>query len=72
MSVPTTLYRDQVRAELDAAPDEYLLFVLQLLRSFNERVRLKPAKESFRQGWQEARSGETYPVASLWTDLDAE
>jgi hypothetical protein len=53
-------------------PDEYLPFVLQLIRSLHASVRLKPAKESFRQGWQEARSGETYSVDTLWDDLDAE
>lgn len=72
MTAPPATYRDQVVAELDAVPDEYLPFVLQLIRSFHQSVRLKPAKDSFRQGWQEARRGETFPVATLWDDLDTE
>jgi len=68
----TTTYRDQVLAELDALPDEYLPFVLQVMRSFRESITLKPAAASFRQGWHEAQQGETFPVATLWDDIDAE
>ena len=43
-----------VLAELEALPDEYLPFVLQVMRSFRESITLKPAEASFRQGWHEA------------------
>ena len=69
MTTSTTIYRQQVLTELDTVPDEYLPFVLQLLRSFHDTVLLKPAGESFRQGWQEAQRGETYPVTTLWDDV---
>lgn len=36
-----------------------------------ESLTLKPAAESFRQGWQEALCGETRPVSELWEDLNA-
>jgi hypothetical protein len=72
MTTATTIYRDQVLAELEALPDEYLPFVLQLMRAFRESVTLKPAADSFRQGWREAQQGETFPVATLWDDIDAE
>jgi hypothetical protein len=65
-------YREQVLAELDALPDEYLPFVLQLVRTFRESIILKPAAASFRQGWHEAQQGITYPLATLWDDLDAD
>lgn len=65
-------YCDQVLAELDALPEEYLPFVLQLVRTFRESITLKPAVASFRQGWREAQEGSTYPLASLWDDIDAE
>ncbi len=68
----TTTYRDQVLTELDAVPDEYLPFVLQVMRSFRESITLKPAAASFREGWQEAQQGNTYEVATLWDDIDAE
>jgi hypothetical protein len=66
------MYRNQVLAELDALPDEYIPFALQLIRAFRESVTLKPAADSFRQGWQEAQRGETSPVETLWDDIDAE
>jgi hypothetical protein len=72
MATATTMYRDQVLAELEALPEEYLPFVLQLMRAFRESITLKPAADSFRQGWQEAQQGETFPVATLWDDIDAE
>jgi hypothetical protein len=72
MTTATTPYRDQVLAELDSLPDEYLPFILQLMRTFRESVTLKPAAASFRQGWHEAQQGNTYPVAALWDDIDGE
>lgn len=72
--MPTALppYREQVLAELDAVPDEYLPFVLQLVRTFRDSIALKPAAASFRQGWHEAQQGVTYPLATLWDDIDAD
>ncbi len=72
MTTSTTPYRDQVLAELDALPDECLPFVLQVMRSFRETISLKPAVASFRQGWYEAQQGDTYPVTTLWDDIDTE
>lgn len=72
MTTTTTTYRQQVLIELDTVPDEYLPFVLQLLRSFHQNVLLKSAEDSFRQGWKEAQCGETYPIATLWDDMNDE
>ncbi len=72
MSTATITYRNQVLTELEALPDEYLPFILQLMRAFRESVTLKPAAESFRQGWREAQQGDVSPVATLWDDIDAE
>lgn len=66
------VYRDQISQEIGATPDEYLPMLLQIVRSFRQSVALKPATESFRQGWAEAHSGETLPVAELWAGIDAE
>jgi hypothetical protein len=72
MTTATTAYRDQVLAELDSLPDEYLPFVLQLVRTFRESITLKPAAASFRQGWHEAQQGDTYPITTLWDGIDVE
>lgn len=72
MTTATTIYRNQVLAELEAVPEEYLPFVLQLMRTFRESIALKSAADSFRQGWHEAQNGETSPLATLWDDIDVE
>ncbi len=72
MTTATIAYRNQVLAELEALPDEYLPFVLQLVRTFRESITLKPAEASFRQGWSETRRGEASPVSKLWDDIDTE
>jgi hypothetical protein len=72
MTTATIAYRNQVLAELEALPDEYLPFVLQLVRVFRESLTLKPAAASFHQGWSEARQGAVSPISTLWDDIDAD
>jgi hypothetical protein len=60
-----------VLEEVEKIPPEYLPFLLEIMRAFRESITLKPAAESFRQGWQEALRGETRPVSELWEDIDA-
>jgi hypothetical protein len=57
--------------EAEKIPTEYLPFLLEMTCAFRASIRLKPAEESFRQGWQEALGGETRPVSELWKDVDA-
>ena len=70
MSTTITVYRQQVLREVELLPEEYLPFLAQVMRAFRESVTLKPAAESFRQGWHEARQGEILPVETLWEGLD--
>jgi hypothetical protein len=72
MNTATKICRDQLLVEIDALPDEYLPFLLQMMRVFRESVTLKPAADSFRQGWCEARRGMTSPVEDLWDGIDAQ
>ena len=72
MTRATKICRDKVLAEIDALPDEYLPFLLQMMRAFRESVTLKPASESFRQGWCEAQSGMASPLEDLWDGIDAQ
>ena len=67
-----TVYRERIQQEVGETPDEYLPMLWRIVRSFRQSVALKPAEESFRQGWAEARAGETLPVEELWTGIDAE
>jgi hypothetical protein len=71
MTVYQTLYTEKIEQEIHKTPDEYLPMLLEMVRLFRQSVVLKPADESFRQGWKEALKGETLPVSDLWTNLDA-
>jgi len=72
MNATTKICRDKVLAEIDALPEEYLPFLLQMMRAFRESVTLKSPAESFRQGWCEAQSGMTSSVEDLWDGIDAQ
>ncbi len=72
MNTAPSNHRDRALAELQTVPEEYLPFVVDWLRSFQETVRLKPARESFQQGWRKAQSGETSAISGLWDGLSAE
>ena len=37
-----------------------------------EEYQLSCAKESFREGWQQALNDETYPIDELWQGIDNE
>ena len=65
MSYPTA-YAELIKQEIDKTPDEYLPLLLKMARLFRQSVTLKPAEESFQQGWREALAGETMPIADLW------
>ncbi|MBA4379970.1 MAG: hypothetical protein C0393_04680 [Anaerolinea sp.] len=58
--------------EVQHTPAEYWPNLLQMVRLFRETVTLNPAEQSFRQGWQEAASGQTQDIAHLWEGIDAE
>jgi len=65
-------YTDLLMKEIKATPDEYLPSLLDIMRIFRESITLKSADESFKEGWNEAMTGETIPIDKLWTGIDAE
>jgi hypothetical protein len=72
MNAASSEYHHQVLEELEQIPAEFLPAFLKLIRAFREGVALPSAEESFRQGWHEALTGETRPLAELWDGIDAE
>ena len=72
MSAEVSAYEKQLLREIKETPHEYLPNLLQIVRLFRESVVLKPAEDSFRQGWKEAMAGQTRPVSELWEGIDAE
>ena len=60
------VYEKEIVREIRATPREYWPNLLQLVRLFRASVTLPPAEASFRQGWQEASTGQTQSVSGLW------
>ena len=67
----TIKYRAQVLQEVNELPDEYLPCLLQLVQTFRDSITLKPAGESLKQGWHEARTQQIMPLDELWDGIDA-
>lgn len=67
-----TTYMRQVLQEIRATPYEYLPSLLHIIRAYRQSILLKPAEESFRQGWREALTGDTFPIEDLWDDLNGD
>ena len=65
-------YRNELLAEIEQIPPEYLASLLKILRAFRESITLPRASDSFRQGWQEALAGDIHPIDELWLDIEAE
>ncbi len=72
MDTYQTTYTNLLVQEIKATPEEYLPALLSIVRIFRDTITLKPAEDSFRQGWKEAMSGETMPIDELWADIDDE
>ena len=70
MSKHASIEQQFVR-EIRAIPNEYLPNLLQIVRLYRDSVALKPADESFREGWRDALRGETTSVTELWEGIDA-
>lgn len=70
MGTYQTIYSERINQEIKKTPEEYLPLLLEMIHLFRQSIILKPAEESFRQGWKEVLKGETLPVADLWTGFD--
>ena len=72
MDVKLSKYEEVFIQELRGMPKEYFPNLLKIVHVFRESISLKSAKESFRQGWREAKEEKTYPVSELWEGIGAE
>ena len=71
MTAYPVLYSEKITEEVEKTPDEYLPALLEMVRLFREAVTLKPAEESFVQGWKEAMNNEVLPLNELWEGIHA-
>ncbi|NUQ60325.1 MAG: hypothetical protein HUU12_13285 [Anaerolineales bacterium] len=71
MTAYPSVYTEKISQEIEKTPDEYLPALLEMIRLFRETVTLKPADESFEQGWREAMRDELLPIEQLWDGINA-
>jgi hypothetical protein len=71
MNTYPSTYAKKISKEISETPDEYLPALLAMVRLFRESVTLKPADESFLQGWKESLNNEVVPIEHLWEGIDA-
>ena len=71
MTAYPVLYAEKISEEIEKTPNEYLPALLEMVRLFRETVTLKPANESFLQGWKEAMNNEVLPLEQLWEGIHA-
>ena len=71
MTTHLSTYSKKINKEIRKTPEEYLPALLAMIRLFRESVTLKPADESFLQGWKEAMKDEVLPVEHLWDGINA-
>ncbi len=62
--------QQELLAEVEGLPDENYPLLLQMIRAYRESL-LKPAPDSFRQGWVETKGSKTTPVDRLWEGIEA-
>ena len=72
MATPLAPYTQDILHELEEIPSEYHPILLKMIRLFNESIAIQPADVSFKQGWKEAITDETYPIDKLWEGIDVE
>ena len=70
MNTYLSTYTKKISKEIRETPEEYLPALLAMIRLFRESVTLKPADESFLQGWKEALKNEVLAIEDLWEGID--
>lgn len=65
-----TTYIEKIQQEIKQMPPEYLPALFNIIHTFRESVQLNNAAQSFQQGLQEALTGETQPIETLWNNLE--
>jgi hypothetical protein len=71
MNTYPSTYTKKINKEIRETPEEYLPALLAMIRLFRESVTLKPADESFLQGWKEVLNNEVLPIENLWDGINA-
>jgi hypothetical protein len=76
IEIPDDLAQELIlRAQqLNVSLESFVLESIQQLLSQTDPDddSIESVRESIRQGWHEAMTGQTYPIAQLWDDIDTD
>ncbi len=68
----TQRYTDRLNEEIRDVPDEYMPALIDIVHAFRQGVVQKSLEESIQRSLKQAQAGETFPIDTLWDDLDNE
>ncbi|AWB69229.1 hypothetical protein C2869_22275 (plasmid) [Saccharobesus litoralis] len=72
MAMTSNDYAQALHKEIDQTPTEHLAALLSIVHTFRESVSLKSPIDSVEKGLQEALSGETEDISTLWDGIDVD
>jgi hypothetical protein len=71
MVIKNTDLTQKITEEIKRTPPEHRGYLLEIVRAFRESVTLPTARDAFRQGWKDAKEGNTHAVHTLWDGIDS-
>lgn len=63
-------YSDQLAAELRQVPEEYMPALIDMIHAFRAGVIQKGFEEELKASLKDAKAGNTYPIDTLWDDIN--
>ena len=63
-------YSDQLAAELQQVPEEYMPALIDMIHAFRAGVIQKGFESDLKASLQDAKAGKTSPIDSLWDGIE--
>ena len=63
-------YSDQLAAELQQVPEEYMPALIEMIHAFRSGVIQKSFEEELKASLRDAKAGKTYPIDTLWDGIE--
>jgi hypothetical protein len=70
MTQPNETYSEQLAAELQQVPEEYMPALIDIIHAFRAGVIQKSFEEELQASLRDAKAGNTFPIETLWDGID--
>jgi len=70
MTQRTENYTEQLVAEIQMVPEEYMPALIDMIHAFRAGVIQKSFEEELQDSFRDAKSGKTFPINTLWDGID--